>query len=55
MAKLFEEAKQRLFGNVYVCKKCKKKTKAQLSKIRLQKIKCKGCQGKSFRPIKSKK
>ncbi len=55
MAKLFEEAKNRLFGNIFVCKKCKRKLRAPLAKVRSQKVKCRGCQGKAFRPIKSKK
>ena len=51
----FPEAVARMFGRVYVCKKCKTKRKADPSKIRAGKIKCKKCNSKSFRPIKSKK
>lgn len=54
MAK-FPEAAGRLFRNVYVCKKCKTKIKAQPLKILGKKVSCRRCQGKNFRPIKSKK
>ncbi|HLC37668.1 MAG TPA: hypothetical protein VJJ53_02725 [Candidatus Nanoarchaeia archaeon] len=54
MAK-FLEASSRLFRNVYVCKDCKAKIKAQPLKILGKKIACRRCQSKAFRPIKSKK
>ncbi|MBL7051207.1 50S ribosomal protein L40e [Candidatus Woesearchaeota archaeon] len=53
MAKL-PEAEARLFKNIFVCKKCKTKIRADPSKIRAEKIKCRGCNGKAFRPIKKK-
>ena len=54
MAK-FAEAAARLFHNVFVCKRCKSKVKADIRKILLKKISCRKCGGKSFRAIKSKK
>lgn len=48
----FPEAVNRLFNNVYVCRKCKTKRKAALGKIRLNKVKCRRCGSKAFRPIK---
>ncbi|MBU2639976.1 MAG: 50S ribosomal protein L40e [Nanoarchaeota archaeon] len=54
MAK-FAEAAARLFHNVFVCKRCKSKVKADVRKILLKKISCRKCGGKSFRAIKSKK
>tara|TARA_Y100000310_G_scaffold316255_1_gene367735 strand:- start:242 stop:406 length:165 start_codon:yes stop_codon:yes gene_type:complete len=54
MAK-FPEASARLFHNVFVCKRCKSKRKADVRKILDKKISCRKCGGKSFRAIKSKK
>lgn len=51
----FPEAIARLFGRVFVCKRCKSKLRADPSKIRANKIICKKCNSKAFRPIKSKK
>ncbi len=51
----FPEATARLFRNVFVCKKCKSKIKADNRKILDKKITCRKCQGKNFRMIKSKK
>ena len=54
MAK-FAEATARMFHNVFICKRCKSKVKADVRKILLKKISCRKCGGKSFRAIKSKK
>jgi len=54
MAKI-PEAMVRLFGNVFVCKKCKQKRKAPVQKIMQKRIICKKCGSKSFRPIKKGK
>ena len=51
----FPEAIARMFGRVFVCKKCKSKLRADSSKIRALKVTCKKCGSKAFRPIKSKK
>ena len=51
----FPEASGRLFRNVYVCRKCKAKIKAQPLKILEKKVACRRCLSKAFRPIKSKK
>mgnify|MGYP001949647513 CR=1 FL=1 len=48
-------AKNRLFKNVFVCKSCGQKMKADPLKIISKSIKCRRCSKKSFRPIKSKK
>jgi len=53
MAK-FPEAVARLHHNVFVCKKCKIKTRTHMSKILQKKIICRKCGSKFFRPIKSK-
>jgi len=51
----FSEAMGRLFSNVFVCRKCKSKIRAPVQKIMDKKVKCRRCQGKSFRPIKRAK
>ena len=47
-------AQSRLFKNVFVCKKCRSKIKAESRKIITGKIKCRKCGGKAFRPKKKK-
>ena len=54
MAK-FPEASARLFRNIFVCKRCKSKRKADIRKILDKKISCRKCGGVAFRAIKSKK
>jgi ribosomal protein L40E len=54
MAKI-PEATERLFQNVFVCKRCKTKIKAPSIKIIAKKIACRKCGGKSFRAIKKGK
>ena len=51
----FPEATARLFKGVFVCRKCKTKTKAEVGKILGKEIACKKCGRRSFRAIKSKK
>jgi len=51
----FPEATARLFHNVFVCKKCKSKRKADIREVLAKKVTCRRCGGKSFRIIKSKK
>jgi len=53
MAKI-HEAQRRLFKNVYVCKKCKTKIRADPQKILKGKIKCRKCKKSAFRPLKKK-
>ena len=54
MAK-FPEAQARLFHNVFVCKKCKTRTRTSMQKILQKKIICKRCGSKNFRAIKKAK
>ena len=54
MAK-FEATMNRLFKRVFVCKKCKAKIRTDIVRVLGAKVKCRNCQGKAFRPIKSKK
>lgn len=51
----FAEATARIFGSIFVCRKCKSKRRADYAKVLKGKISCKRCSCKSLRPIKSKK
>ncbi len=53
MAKI-KEATNRLFKNVYVCKNCQSKRKADPLKILKGKVKCRKCGKRSFRTLKRK-
>ena len=53
MAKI-PEAQIRLFKNVFVCKNCKSKLRADPLKILEGKIKCRKCGKKAFRPLRKK-
>ena len=48
------EAQNRLFKNVFVCRKCKSKKRADPIKILEKKVKCRKCSSTAFRPIKKK-
>lgn len=54
MAK-FAEAMKRMFGGVFVCRKCKTKIRSNINKILLGKVKCRRCSSKAFRAIKKAK
>jgi len=54
MAGKIHEAQNRLFKNVFVCKKCQTKIKADPIKILNGKVKCRKCKSKAFRPLKKK-
>lgn len=53
MAKILE-AMNRLFKNVFVCKRCQSKIRAEPQKILKGKIKCRKCGQKAFRPLRKK-
>lgn len=53
MAKI-PAAQSRLYKNVFVCKNCKKRMRAEARKILEGKVKCRKCGRKSFRPISKK-
>ncbi len=53
MAKI-AEAQNRLFKNVFVCKNCQSKIKADQIKILEGKVKCRKCNKRAFRPLKKK-
>jgi len=53
MAKI-PEAQNRLFKNVFVCKKCQTKIRAEPQKILKGKVKCRKCKKRRFRPLRKK-
>ena len=54
MAK-FPEASERMFKNVFVCKRCKSKQRSTAQKVLLGKQACRSCGGKSFRTLRKGK
>ena len=53
MAKILE-AMNREFKNVFVCRACKSKIRADPQKILKGKVRCRKCKKGSFRPLKRK-
>ena len=47
----FPEAEARLFERVFICMKCGARIRADLSKVRAGKVKCRKCKKKQLRPI----
>ena len=50
----FPEANKRLFGNVFVCRKCKTKMITDPAKVRKGRIMCKKCNSTALRPVRKK-
>lgn len=50
----FDEALNRLFNRIFVCKNCKTKIRTDSSKIRAGRVVCKNCGKKRFRPKRKK-
>ena len=50
----FPEADARKFRNVFICKKCSTKIKANNMKVIQGKIKCRSCASNKFRSVKKK-
>jgi predicted amidophosphoribosyltransferase len=53
MAKIIE-AMNRLFKNVFVCKNCQSKMRADPQRILKGKVRCRKCGKRAFRPLKRK-
>ena len=53
MAKI-PEAQNRIFKNMFVCKKCRTKIRSDSQKILKGKVKCRKCKKNAFRPLKKK-
>ena len=54
MATKLAEAQARLYKNIFVCKNCKSKVRAEARKILEGKVRCRKCLKKAFRPIRKK-
>jgi DNA-directed RNA polymerase subunit RPC12/RpoP len=54
MATKIAAAQNRLFKNVFVCKDCSSKVRAEAKKILDGKVKCRKCGKKHFRQIRKK-
>jgi len=54
MATKIPEAQNRMFKNIFICKKCKRKQRADPLKILKGKVKCRKCKKSAFRTIKKK-
>jgi ribosomal protein L40E len=50
----FAEASARLFGNKFVCKKCKSTIKAPMLKVLAGRVACRKCQSKALRVVRKK-
>jgi len=48
------EVQNRLFKNIFVCKKCQSKVRADAQKILKGKVRCRKCGKDAFRPLKKK-
>lgn len=55
MATRLPAAQKRLFKNIFVCKRCSQKIRADSIKVIQKQVACRRCRGRVFRPIKSKK
>ncbi|MBT4174139.1 hypothetical protein HOC80_03600 [archaeon] len=51
----FEETADRKFRRIFICKKCKAKIRTDISRVLQRKVKCRNCQCKDFRPVRTKK
>lgn len=54
MATKIPTAQERLFKNVFVCKNCSLKLKADPKKIAEGKVRCRKCKKRAFRQIRKK-
>lgn len=53
--KISPEAMQRLYHRVFVCRRCKSKIRADYSKVRDGKVKCRKCGSRVLRPKRREK
>ena len=49
----FPQAENRLFKNVYICRKCESKTKIPINKVLANKAVCRKCGNKQVRPVRA--
>ncbi len=48
----FAEAEARLFGSMYVCRKCESRQRVPINKILAGKGVCRKCSAKQLRPVR---
>lgn len=53
MAKI-PEADERMYKDIFICRKCKSKIRAINMKVSLGRAKCRKCNSKSLRPVRKK-
>jgi len=53
--KLFPEAVNRLYHRVFVCRRCKSKIRADYTKVKEGKVKCRKCGSRILRPKRKEK
>jgi len=54
MATKIAIAQERMFHNVFICKRCSKKIRSDPVRIIAGKVKCPKCDSRSFRPIRKR-
>ena len=54
MAAKIPIAQERMFKNVFVCRDCSTKVRADPRKIIEKKVSCRNCSKKNFRPVRKK-
>jgi len=54
MATKILAAQARLFKNIFICKNCKARIRADPRKILERKVRCRKCLRKDFRPVRKK-
>lgn len=54
MSTKIPEAQSRMFKNVFICKNCTSRQRADPLKVIKGKIKCRKCKKAAFRPVKKK-
>lgn len=50
----FPEANQRLFRNIFVCRKCKSRIRSPNMKVIAGEVKCRKCKSRALRPVRKK-
>lgn len=54
MATKIPIAHARLFENIFICRDCNRKIRTQAVRVIAKAVKCPGCGGHAFRPVRKK-
>jgi len=54
MATKIAIAQKRLFGDIFICKRCGKKIRTQATRVIAKKVKCPKCDSYALRPVRKK-